>query len=71
MPEPSPAPCFDEHAVPAAGQLLDADRQHGDAVFVEFDFFGNADDHGNGSVRRMDRAVGPAASAPRLSLNDR
>ena len=36
---------LDQHRVPGAGQLLDADRDHGDAVFVGFHFLGNADNH--------------------------
>ena len=46
MPEPTPAPRFDQHVVPGARQLLDADRQHGHAVFVAFDFLRHADEHG-------------------------
>ena len=39
-------PGLDEHLVPAADQLLDADRQHRHAVFVLLDLFRHADDHG-------------------------
>ena len=42
-----PRPGFDQHLVAGARQLLDADRRHGDAVFVRFHFRGHADDHEN------------------------
>ena len=36
---------FDEHLMPARGQLADGGRRHPDAIFVILDFLGHADAH--------------------------
>src|SRR5262249_3809231 len=57
-------PGLDQHRVPGARQLLDADRNHGHAVLIRFDLLGHADDelrtHGMSSVlgKRTARIVG-------------
>ena len=48
---PLPCPGLDQDLMARARQLLDADGDHGHAVFVRFDFLGHADDHDTSSVR--------------------
>src|SRR5262245_41009303 len=48
---------FDKHLVARAAQLLDADRQHSYAVFVAFDFAGDADEHCYKRCSGFDRMV--------------
>jgi hypothetical protein len=36
---------FDQHLVPALDELIRAARQERHAIFLLFDFLGNADDH--------------------------
>jgi hypothetical protein len=42
---------FDKDLMARARKFFDADGEHGDAVFVEFDFAGDADEHGEPKAR--------------------
>ena len=58
---------LDEDLVAAARELLDADGEHGDAVLVEFYFFGDADDHeGNCGLWIADCGMNGVGSLLRL-----
>jgi hypothetical protein len=44
---PETSAAFDEHAMSVADKFFDAAGEHGDAVFIGFDFFGETDVHGD------------------------
>jgi len=44
---PAPAPALDHDRVPALDELIRAAGQQRHAIFLFFDFFWNADNHGN------------------------
>ena len=44
---------FHQHLMPPANELLDADRQHGHAVFVQLDLFRHTDDHDFGPCKLL------------------
>ena len=57
---PLPCPGLDEHLVASTRQFFNADGDHGDAIFICFDFLGNADDvaiHEFCSLKEMGQSV--------------
>ena len=55
---------LDQHFVAGSSQLFDTDREHGNTVFVRFDFLGDSNNHGrfsNAEGARTDCRKGPEA----------